>query len=475
MVDENKLDNITKKLNNHDQGHLLAFWESLDVAQRQSLVTQIDNLDLDEIDRWVARFVKEAHPPVLPHQLDPPASYSPQPADAEQQRRYDRARELGRELISAGKVAPFVVAGGQGTRLGFDGPKGDFPITPLKNKTLFRVFAETIAEASRRYGIALPWYVMTSPLNHDQTRDTFRSNDYFGLDKNEVFVFQQGTLPNFGFDGRILLADKATIACSPDGHGGSLKALFHSGALAHMKERRIEFISYFQIDNPLVNIFDALFIGLHALDGAEMSSKAVVKTAPKEKVGNFCLADGKLTVIEYSDLPDELAEKRCTDGSLLFQLGSIAIHITNTAFVEKLNAGGFSLPLHRAVKKIPCVDESGNRAEPAEPNGIKLETFVFDALPLAGRSVILQTPRAEEFGPLKNATGTDSVETARQLIVARAADWLESAGVCIPRKPDGSPDCLIEIGPAFALERDDIKRKLNRIPEINPGDKLYLA
>jgi UDP-N-acetylglucosamine/UDP-N-acetylgalactosamine diphosphorylase len=475
MIGANRLENIRKRLRTHDQTHLLAFWEHLDVAQRQSLVAQIERLDFDKIDRWVARLVRECRPSPVPQDLTPTPFYSLTPVDSQQQRKFAEAREFGRNLISTGKVAPFVVAGGQGTRLGFDGPKGDFPITPVKNKTLFRVFADTIAEASRRYGIALPWYVMTSPLNHDKIRDVFRSSDYFGLDRNDVFIFEQGTLPNFGFDGRILLADKATIACSPDGHGGSLKALLHSGALAHMKERGAEFISYFQVDNPLVNILDPLFVGLHALDGAEMSSKAVTKTRPKEKVGNFCLADGKLTVIEYSDLPDELAEKRGPDGSLLFQLGSIAIHIINTAFVEKLNAKGFQLPLHRAVKKILCVDESGNQVEPAEPNGIKLETFVFDALPLALRSVILQTPRAEEFGPVKNATGTDSVDTARQLMVARAADWLESAGVDIPRRPDGSPDCLIEIAPGFALERSDIKEKLHQVPEIKPGDKLYLG
>ena len=242
-----------------------------------------------------------------------------------------------------------------------------------------------------------------------------------------------------------------------------------------MKKRGIEFISYFQVDNPLINIFDPLFIGLHALDKAEMSSKAVLKTDPKEKVGVFGLVDGKVTVIEYSDLPDELSKKRNPDGSLLFNLGSIAIHIINRTFVEKLNAKGFSLPLHRAVKKIPHIDDNGKLIEPKEPNGIKLESFVFDALPLASKSIILETIRNEEFAPVKNASGTDSVETSKALMVARAADWLESAGCAVPRKPDGSPDCLIEIAPSFALEKDDVKTKLKLIPKIKPKDKIYLA
>jgi UDP-N-acetylglucosamine/UDP-N-acetylgalactosamine diphosphorylase len=332
---------------------------------------------------------------------------------------------------------------------------------------LFQIFAETIAAVSEKYQTACPWYIMTSSLNHTRTREIFDRNDYYGLDSKDVFIFQQGTLPNFSFDGKILLADRANIACSPDGHGGSLKALFQSGALEDMKKRGVEFISYFQVDNPLVNIFDPLFIGLHALDNAEMSSKALVKAAPKEKLGNFCLVNGKLTVIEYSDLPDHLAEKRNPDGSLFFRIGSIAIHIINRNFVQRLNDGGSSLPLHRAVKKIPHINQQGNHVEPAEPNGIKLETFVFDALPLASMSIILQTLRSEEFSPVKNATGADSPETARQMMVARAADWLESAGLTVPKKDDGTPDCLIEIAPSFAVERDDLKAKLNQIPEKN--------
>ena len=272
-------------------------------------------------------------------------------------------------------------------------------------------------------------------------------------------------------DGKILLTDKATIACSPDGHGGSLKALAHSGALDDMKKRGVEFLSYWQVDNPLINIFDPLFIGLHMLDDAQMSSKAVVKAGPKEKVGNFCLVDGKVTVIEYSDLPDELAERRNPDGSLAFQLGSIGIHIISRTFVEKLNKKGFSLPLHKAVKKIPQTDQKGN---PVETDGIKLESFVFDAIPLASKSIILETLRSEEFAPTKNASGVDSVETTKRMMVARAAAWLESAGAAVPQKTDGSADCLLEIAPNFALEKEDLKAKLNRIPKIKPGDKIYL-
>ena len=439
------------------------------------MVADLNRLNWPKIDDWVASYVKNPPSVTMPGDLVPPQFYAAEPADARQQGKYAKALELGKNLISAGKVAAFVVAGGQGTRLGLPGPKGNLAISPVKKKTLFRIFAETIAAASQKYQATCPWYVMTSPSNHAATTEILKETDYYGLDAHNVLLFQQGTLPNFAFDGKILLADKGKIATSPDGHGGSLKALYESGAVDDMKSRGIEFISYWQVDNPLINIFDPLFIGLHALDKAEMSSKTVIKTGPYERVGNFCIGNGKLAVIEYSDLPDELAQKQNPDGSLVFGLGSIAIHIINTAFVEKLNAKGFSLPIHRAVKKIPHIDADGNCIDPDQPNGVKLETFVFDALPLAANSIILETVRSQEFAPTKNATGTDSIETTQQMMIARAADWLESVGAEIPRKADGSPDCTIEIAPSFAIHKEDVTEKLDQIPKIKPGDEIYLA
>jgi UDP-N-acetylglucosamine/UDP-N-acetylgalactosamine diphosphorylase len=475
MGSQKNYEDIKKLLKEHRQGHLLAFWDQLNKAQKRNLLEQIRQLDFAKIDDWVADCIKKSALFAISADLVPASYYRPHPDDAEQKHKYCQAVELGKELISAGKVAALVVAGGQGTRLGFDGPKGNFPIGPVTNKTLFQIFAESIVAASKKYHTVCPWYIMTSPLNHDETKKIFRSKDYYGLDDKNVFIFQQGTLPDFSPGGEILLADKDRISCSPDGHGGSLKALYQSGALEDMKTRGVEFVSYFQVDNPLINIFDPLFIGLHALDKAEMSSKAVIKTGPYEKVGNFCLIDGRVTVIEYSDLPDELAERRNPDGSLAFRLGSIAIHIINCAFIERLNAEDFSLPLHKAIKEIPHIDKHGNPVEPDVPNGIKLESFVFDALPLALKSIILQTVRSEEFAPTKNDTGVDSVETTKRMMVARAADWLESAGLAVPKKPDGSIDCLLEIAPGFATEKDDIREKLNQVPQIKPGDKKYLA
>jgi UDP-N-acetylglucosamine/UDP-N-acetylgalactosamine diphosphorylase len=470
------MENLKEKLQAISQEQVIGFLSDLSPDQKSLFLKQIEKLNFQKIPEWVEEYIKNDGSVKIPDYLDPAPSYPPRPKTAEQAEKYAAASKLGQDLIHQGKVAGFVVAGGQGTRLGFDGPKGDYPISPVKKKTLFQIFSENLLAAAQKYNTVIPLYIMTSPLNYDATVEIFQSNNYYGLGKENVLIFQQGTLPNFNFDGKILLAEKDKIASSPDGHGGSLKALYSSGAVADMQKRGVEFLSYWQVDNPLIRVIDPLFIGLHVLDQAEMSSKALIKAEPMEKVGNFCLVDGKVTVIEYSDLPDETAHRKSPDGSLAFELGSIGIHLINVSFIEKLNTNGdFALPFHRAVKKIPYVDEDGYRVEPEAPNGVKLETFVFDAIPLAKHSVILQTEREEEFAPVKNATGTDSAEVTRQMMTDRAAAWLEAAGVSIPRKSDDTPDCTLEIAPSFALTPDDLKPKHDQIPEIKPGSKFYLG
>ena len=468
-------DALKAKLGTIGQEQVLHFADGLKPDQISPLLAQIEKLDVAKISGWVEQYVLNDGSLKVPESFDPAPSYPAEPKTAEQREKYAQAVNIGEDLIKQGKVAGFVVAGGQGTRLGFDGPKGNYPTSPIRKKTLFQIFAENLLATSKKYGTTIPWYIMTSPLNYDATVEIFESADYYGLGKDNVFIFQQGTLPNFGFDGKILLAAKDRIATSPDGHGGSLKALYNSGAVADMRKRGVEYLSYWQVDNPLLQLIDPLFIGLHVMDKAGMSSKALLKVGPLEKVGNFCLVDGKVTVIEYSDLPDEAAHRTNEDGSLAFELGSIGIHMISIRFIEKLNADGdFALPFHRAVKKIPYIDADGQLVEPTEPNGIKLETFVFDAIPMADNSVILETHREEEFAPVKNATGVDSAEVTYQMMIDRAATWLEKAGVSVPRKADGTPDCVLEIAPSFAVTADDLKTKLDQIPEIKPGCELYL-
>ena len=288
-------------------------------------------------------------------------------------------------------------------------------------------------------------------------------------------------MPSFdSATGRILLAGKGELAVNPDGHGGSLRALYRSGAIDDMLNRGVEHISYIQVDNPHVRAIDPLFLGLHAAaedSSGEMSSKMLPKTGPFEKLGNFCRVNGRTTIIEYSDLPDNLAEQRDERGDLRFGAGSLAIHCLGVEFVKRLNtaACGFGLPFHRADKKVAHIDlTTGHLVEPTSPNGVKLETFVFDALPLCEASIILETDRVEEFAPIKNLSGVDSAESSRALQIERAARWLEAAGVKVPRDAAGVCAALIEISPLTALEAADLRNHPGLPRSIAPGDVVLL-
>ena len=368
-------------------------------------------------------------------------------------------------------------AGGQGTRLGYDGPKGEFPVTPIKHKPLFEVFAEQLRAWSRDSDKPVAWYIMTSDINDAPTRAFFKQNNFFGCNPADVFFFEQGMMPAFSLDGRLLLAEKDSLALSPDGHGGSLRALDRSGALADMRKRGVEHLSYFQVDNPLVHCIDPLFLGLHDLTGSEMSSKTIPKAHALEKVGNFVMADEVVQVIEYSDLPDELAKQTNPDGSLRFNAGSIAIHALRVSFVERLNHGGqLTLPWHRAEKKVAYVDEQGRAVKPDKPNAVKLEQFVFDAIPLAKNAIVYETDRGEEFSPLKNAEGADSPATCRRDQIRRTARWLREAGVQVPEK-NGEPDAVLEISSLFATTAAQLKQRNAKqlLPSVPTNASIYLG
>jgi len=464
------------KLPRFGQQHLLAFWDELDQSRREQLLADLDQIDFARCAELIERLVRRRPELELPERLEPPTIYPASPAPG-QEELYRRACQRGVEAVRRGAVAAFTVAGGQGTRLGYDGPKGGFPISPVRSACLFQLFAEYLRGVARRYGKRPRWYIMTSPSNHHATLEIFAQNDHFGLPPGEVRFFAQGQMPAFFPDGRIILAEKHRVALSPDGHGGSLRALAQSGALADMRSHGIDYISYFQVDNPLVKVVDPLFVGLHIETGSEMSSKAVRKADDLERVGNFCVADGRLTVIEYSDLPDELAHARDADGNRRFDAGSIAVHVLSRTFVERLTKPGASqqLPWHRAEKAVAAVDEAGNRRAPAGPNAVKLETFIFDAIPLAANPLVLYTPREEEFSPVKNATGTDSPATARRDLIRRAARWLEACGWRVPRAADGEPDALLEISPAFALDAEDLRQRALPPRELERSERLLLA
>lgn len=476
---------IHRRLEAVGQGHLLKYYDLLQPGEKQTLLSQLAGLDIEGLPALVRDYVQNKPAFVLPADVQP-ADYYPFNADAAA-RKWDRARfrKAGEDLLRAGKVAAFVVAGGQGSRLGYEGPKGCYPAGAVTERPLFEMFADQLLAVKRKYGRAAPWYIMTSPLNHSATVAFFEQHAYFGLDPKDVKFFPQGVMPSLDIKtGKVLLAAKGEVATNPDGHGGAIKAICVSGALADMKQRGVEHLSYFQVDNPTVKVVDPVFIGLHAAapdSSAQMSSKMTPKAYPEEKVGIFCKINGKTEVVEYSDLPMDLQRQTLHDGSLRFIAGSIAIHIISVAFIEKLGIDpAFSLPYHRAEKKVPCIDiETGDPINPTTNNGVKLERFVFDALGMCeggnGKkgSIVYETDRVEEFAPIKNASGVDSPQTSRELQTERAARWLERAGVKVARGSDGKPQGVLEIRATTALEAEDLMgQKLPK--EITAGTSMVL-
>ena len=470
------------------QGHVLKFYDELDEAARDRLLTEIEGVDWPEVDALIQTHVKQKPQFKLPESIEPVPWY-PYHVNDEVRAKYIEARRVGDQLIKDGKVAAFTVAGGQGSRLGWDAPKGTFPATPIRKLPLFACFAEYIHNIQNRYGVTIPWYVMTSPLNLKDTVDFFIKNAFFGLEKHDLKFFPQAMFPAIDMQSaKVLLAAKDAIALSPNGHGGSLRALYTSGALADMHQRGVTQLSYTQVDNPIVRMIDPLFLGLHALDKADMSSKMLPKAYPKEKMGVLCKVDGKVSVIEYTNLPDELAEKRDEKGELVYKCGSTALHAIRVDFIEKLNtrptetgAGGFALPWNRAEKKVAHIDlETAEEIKPETPNAIKLETFVFDALPLGGKSIVYETDRVDEFAPIKNADtpegeapALDSPESSKRIQTERAARWLEANKVKVARKADGSVDAVIEIPQITAIYPEDLKGK--KLPAvIEPGSEVLL-
>ncbi|MFK7789040.1 MAG: UTP--glucose-1-phosphate uridylyltransferase [Phycisphaeraceae bacterium] len=471
-----------------EQSHVLKFYDELDEAQQNNLLAEIEGVDWPEVATLVQSHVLNKPEFAVPDSIEPVPWY-PYEETQDLRAKYIEAKRVGEKLIKESKVAAFTVAGGQGSRLGWDAPKGTFPATPIRKLPLFACFAEYIHNIQNRFDVTIPWYVMTSPLNHADTVAFFNKNKFFGLDEKNLMFFPQAMFPALDINtGKVLLAAKDAIALSPNGHGGSLKALYTSGALADMHQRGITQLSYTQVDNPNVRMIDPLFLGLHELDKAEMSSKMLPKAYPKEKLGVQCKVNGKVSVIEYTNLPDELAEQRDADGELVFKCGNTATHAIRIDFIEKLNTrptetgtGGFALPWNRAEKKVACIDmETAEPIKPESPNAIKLETFVFDALPLADESIVYETDRIDEFAPIKNADtpegeapANDSAESSKHLQTERAARWLEANRVKVPRKEDGTIDAVIEIPQIVAIYPEDLKGK--KLPsQIEPGAEVLL-
>lgn len=450
------------ELKAHGQQHLLQFWDELDASEQDAFASQLDMVDMALMEKLFAHREEETDVVSLANDAkEPPAfclgtgSGAIDPA---------KAIEAGLAALKAGEVAIIPVAGGQGTRLGFEHPKGMYPVGPVSGATLFQIHVEKTVALAKRHGVRIPFCVMTSPATHDETVAFLDENDRFGLDADDLMVFCQGTMPAVDEStGKLLLASKGSLALSPDGHGGMLAALEKSGTLATLEQRGIKHLFYFQIDNPLVDIGSPEFLGYHILSDSELSSEVVRKQAPLDRVGNVVQVDGRLHVIEYSDLPEEAANRRNDDGSLAIWAGSIAIHVMDLAFLRRMADSADSLPFHVARKKIAHVNDAGEIVKPSEPNGIKFERFIFDLLPQAKNAIVVEVDPRDHFAPLKNASGaaSDTPETVREGIASQHRRWLQAAGVEV------SDDTLVEICPLYALDEAEVKEKFEAGTKID--------
>ena len=428
--------------------YLFANWGTLNRDQRERLIQQIAEIDFDRIqtlhratDTSAARFegVERATAPkrLISHDVrrESPAEFQ-------------EAREIGWKALRDGRVGIVLVAGGEGSRLGFPHPKGQFPIGPVSNKSLYQLLTEQAAAMSRRAGAVIPYYVMTSDATHDETMAFFKVHSYFGYDASSLHFFRQGKMPAVDQQtGNVLMSAHDRIAFSPDGHGGLLDAMQTANLFDDLRQRRVDVLFYHQVDNPLVRVCDPAFIGFHLMHGAEVSTKVVEKEEPDEKVGLLVEVDGRHQMIEYTDLPSEVAEQRDPTGQLKLRCGNIAVHLFNTDFLDRM--ARLSLPYHRSSKSVAFVDEMGQLVQPTENNAFKFEKFIFDILQHAERPLAMEVVRKHEFVPLKNSQGTFSPDHVRQAMRRMHTHWMQRAGWTTEE------ELPIEIPPSVALDEDD--------------------
>ena len=455
-------------LEQHNQSHVVQFWRELGDDERAALLGDLESLDLALLQRLYEQPEEAVDWHAMAARAEPPTAI--RVSDLEDEGLVAKARELGETSLKNGEVAVVIVAGGQGTRLGFSKPKGLYPIGPLSERTLFQVLFDNVKAKAHRYGKPIPILLMTSPLTHDETLAYLEAQDYLGYDREHVRLFCQGTMAALDEEtGKLLLDAKHRLALSPDGHGGMVSALDRSGTLQYLKDLGIKSLYYCQIDNPLAQVASPELLGFHQLRESELTTQVVHKVGPLERVGNVVEVDGQLQIIEYSDLPEEAAHQVNDSGGLKLWAGNIAIHVFNLDFLDRVKASVQALPFHTAHKKVPFISGDGQRIEPETPNGLKYERFIFDLLPEAENALAVESEKRLSFAPVKNAPGaaSDTPELAQQAMSDHAKAMLEAVGV------DCSQAGVIEIHPSFAMDVDELRQRLDDTSPI-VGDRYFV-
>ena len=397
---------VKPKLKKYGQEHLLKFYDNLDENKKEKLLEQIENIDFELINSLYDSTkgnAKKDNAKIEP--IDFIDKYKLND-------KYKYYEEIGKKAIKAGELAVVTMAGGQGTRLGHSGPKGTFDIGLDSHKSLFELLCDSIKEEAKKYDVQIPWFIMTSKENNKDTIEFFKKNKYFGYEKN-IYFFIQGELPMIDTEGKILIGEDGLIKLAADGHGGVYESLVKSNMVNKMKELGCKWVFIGGVDNCLAKMVDPVLMGIAIDKNVTAAGKSVVKANPHEKVGAFCKKNGKPSVVEYSEITDEMAEAVDENGELLYGESHILCNLFSVDAIERM--GSNPLPYHIAFKKATYIDKDGNKVVPTSPNAFKFEAFLFDAFGEVDDMAILRVKREEEFAPVKNASGVDSPETARKL------------------------------------------------------------
>ena len=396
-------------LKEYGQEHIIKFLENLNPQEKEELENQILKIDFHQLTELYENAKKPVE--IKENKIEKIDYIDKQKMNIIQR---EELADLGGSIVSSGKYAVVTMAGGQGSRLEHPGPKGTFRLDVYgKGKYLFEILVDNLKEANKRYQTTIPWYIMTSKENHDETYQFLEKNNYFGYDKNYVTLFMQGELPLVSLDGKLLIGKNKLVKLASDGNGGTFASLRLSGALADMKERGIEWVFIGSVDNVLLKMVDTVLLGFAIDKGVQIASKSIVKANPHEKVGVFCKMNGHPKVIEYSELPEKMAEEIDDDGELRYGESHVMCNLFTIDAIEEISKQ--PLIYHSAIKKNTYLDENGKEVVPTEKNCYKFEAFIFDAFTFFDDIAILRGKREEDFAPVKNKEGVDSPKTAKEL------------------------------------------------------------
>ena len=405
----NNIEKAEEKLKKYNQTHILKIMEKFTEDEKEKISEQVNEMDFENLTNLYNTLTKEEVN--LGKVIEPISALKKNKLSPDE---LDEIDNIGKEIISSGKFAVATMSGGQGTRLGYSKPKGTFKIDVLPQpKYLFEIVCDTLKRANKKYGVVIPWYIMTSEDNNDQIIEFFKENNYFDYPQKDIMFFKQGQMPLIDEKGKLLIGENRLIREASDGNGGIFRSMKLNGCLDDMRKRGVKWLFIGSIDNVLLKMADTTLIGIAEKKNVEIATKSVLKNAPNERVGVICKKDGKVGVIEYSELPVKLAEAVDEDGDLLYGESHIMCNLFNINILERI--GKEKLPYHQAFKKANYINENGELVVPEEPNSYKFETFIFDSFNYVNDIAILRGCREDDFAPVKNKEGVDSPATAIEL------------------------------------------------------------